>query len=75
MALNLKDLAANPKLLDDLRSRAGGRGCVKCSTPLQETLTGKRQLADGDACSDCFYEELGKLVEEHPIASAGTRRS
>lgn len=73
MALQLKELAANPRLLEDLRAR--GQSCSKCGTPLQETLTGKRRLSRGDACSDCFYEELGALVEQHPIASAGKRRT
>jgi hypothetical protein len=75
MAFYLKDLAENPQLLRDLRARADAHRCVECDTPLQETLTGKRQIAGKDACSDCFYDELGKLVEEHPIASAGKRRS
>lgn len=57
MAFNLKDLAENPKLLDDLRE--GER---------------KRKIKE-DEEQDRYYEELGKLVEEHPIASAGIRRS
>jgi len=72
MALQLKDLAENPRLLQDLRARV--QSCSKCGTLLQETLTGKRQISTGDACSDCYYEELGALVEQHPIASAGRRR-
>ena len=72
MILYLKDLAANPRLLENLRTQE--EKCSKCGIPLQETLTGKRQLDCGDACSDCFYGALGEAVEEHPIASAGTRR-
>jgi len=72
MVLYLKDLAENPRLLEELRTRV--ESCSKCGVPLQETITGKRQLESGDACSDCFYGVLGDAVEEHPIASAGTRR-
>jgi protein-arginine kinase activator protein McsA len=76
MAFTLKELAENPNLLRDLRKRASAsHGCAGCATTLQETLTGKRQLDGNDVCSDCYYEEFGKFIEEYPIVSAGKRRS
>ena len=72
MVLYLKDLAENPKLLEELRAQQPS--CKVCGVVLQETITGKRSVPGGYACSDCFYEVLGEVVEKHPIASAGTRR-
>jgi hypothetical protein len=72
MAIFLEDLIKDPRLFDDL-SMAQPL-CCRCGTELQETITGKRSTPQGDACSDCYYEELGNLVEQHPIVSAGVRR-
>ena len=72
MAIFLKDLIKNPRLFDDL-STAQPK-CCRCGVELQETITGKRSIPNGEACSDCYYEELGKLVEQHPLVSAGFRR-
>jgi hypothetical protein len=72
MAIYLKDLVKNPRLLSELRSKQ--ECCCYCQTPLQETLTGKRKAPDGYACSDCYYDKLGEEIEQHPIASAGIRR-
>ncbi len=72
MAVYLKDLIANPDLLNQLRSH--DPKCCACGVVLQETITGKRTTPDGEACSDCYYEGISKLVERHPIVSAGSRR-
>jgi len=68
----LKDVLRDPQLLQ--RSPFEQQKCWKCEVPLQETITGKRQMAQGFACSDCYYGELGAEIERHPIASAGIRR-
>lgn len=47
--------------------------CAICGRPLQETVTGNRRTAQGYACSDCYFDELGKLVEEHPVTTAHGR--
>jgi predicted amidophosphoribosyltransferase len=62
VALFLKDLAADPTLLDKLRGPKPA--CSGCGGELNHGF-----------CEDCPYEALGKLVEEHPISSAGFRRS
>lgn len=76
MTIYLEDLVKNPGLLDDLRAQQTKAGpcCCRCGVMLQETITGRRKTPDGDACSDCYYDSLGALVEEHPIVSAGIRR-
>ncbi len=79
MAIALKDLVKNPNLLDEVwdknETNLCGNGCGQKLT----FLTGFRQMKkDGKeitVCDDCFFDELGKLVEEHPIPSAGFRRS
>lgn len=70
MVITLKKLIAE-------RGRAKakhGQRCPYCGILLQETITGKRRAPDGDACSDCYYEELGEGVERHPIVSGRVRR-
>jgi len=63
MGIPLKDIAKDPTLLDRLgRSKPV---CVEC---------GSVEIYGGE-CQDCYYDALGKLVEEHPIPSAGIRRS
>lgn len=76
MPIYLKDLIENPRLLDDLREREQSQEpcCCECGVLLQETITGKRKTPKGEACSDCYYELLGELIEQHPIVTAGIRR-
>jgi hypothetical protein len=47
--------------------------CVKCKEHLTES-TGRNKTAYGLMCDDCYYEALGKLIEEHPIGVPGTHR-
>lgn len=70
MPIYLKDVVAGLQKLPEVRQEL----CVECSVPLQETITGKRKTPRGDACSDCYYAELGAEIERHPIASGGVRR-
>jgi hypothetical protein len=70
MAISLKQLIKNRALLVD----DNGPQCAVCSILLQETITGKRRTEHGDVCSDCYYEVLGEVIDEHPIVSARVRR-
>jgi len=72
MPIYLKDLVKNPDLLKQLRQKQPT--CCRCGVMLQETVTGKRDTPDGEACSDCYYGMLGEEIEKHPIASGGIRR-
>jgi hypothetical protein len=72
VAITLKDLIEDRSKLATL----GGdqQHCCQCGVLLQETITGKRKTPDGEACSDCYYEQLGDLVEQHPVVSGRVRR-
>lgn len=72
MAIYLKDIVEDPAVLDKLRTEQAL--CRNCGVKLQETITGKRHTPKGDTCSDCYYEMLGEMIEDHPIASGGIRR-
>lgn len=56
----------------------GVESCFKCSVPLQESITGNRAVViDGarkHACSDCYFEEIGSHIDEHPIFMPRLRR-
>lgn len=41
--------------------------CVSCNVPLQETITGYRPGNDGIRCSDCYFSEISKVIDEHPV--------
>jgi hypothetical protein len=40
--------------------------CPYCGNPITYS-TGRRMTPRGMACEDCYYEQLGNLVEQHPI--------
>jgi len=72
MAILLTELFLNPDRLDEgVKTDAH---CAYCGVLLQETITGNRKAPQGRACSDCYYEEIGKGIEEHPIVSGKLRR-
>jgi hypothetical protein len=48
--------------------------CASCGTTLHETTTGNRLTSDGCMCSDCYFVQLGKEIEEHPIGVPRRRR-
>jgi hypothetical protein len=72
MAIPLTELIENPSKLDELEQAQ--LCCAYCGVPLQETVTGNRKTPRGRACSDCYYEQLGVAIEEHPIVSGKVRR-
>ncbi|HNT09072.1 hypothetical protein [Methanoculleus sp.] len=41
--------------------------CSKCGVHLQEFLTGRKTFKGKPYCKTCYYEEIGKILEEHPI--------
>jgi hypothetical protein len=47
--------------------------CAACHRPLQETITGNRRTDMGHVCSDCYFEKIGAVVEEHPVTTAHSR--
>lgn len=72
MAILLTELIENPIRVDDL-VRAQST-CAYCGIVLQEAITGNRKAPKGRACSDCYYDQIGEGVEQHPIVSGKVRR-
>ena len=58
---------------DERAKHAPLSSCAACHTWLQESVTGCRPSPEGPVCSDCYFELLGALVEEHPITSPKRR--
>jgi hypothetical protein len=53
----------------------GAWDCKGCNTPLQESITGCRKLADGSyLCSDCYFKDFGSELENFPILTPRVRR-
>ena len=48
--------------------------CAICRQPLRESVTGCRSTSLGYVDSDCYFREIGKLVEEQPLRTARIRR-
>jgi len=72
MAIPLIELIENPEKVDGL-VRSESR-CAYCGVLLQETITGNRKAPRGQSCSDCYYEQIGEGIEQHPIVSGKVRR-
>lgn len=72
MSIPLTELIENPDRVERLvRTRST---CAYCGIVLQEAITGNRKTPKGQACSDCYYEQIGEGIEQHPIASGKVRR-
>ena len=48
--------------------------CVRCGVYLQENRTGNRKTANGDVCSDCYFQAIGEELDRHPISVPRMRR-
>jgi hypothetical protein len=65
---------ANREALKQGKTFPGMFACADCGTPLQEEITGNRELSDGShVCSDCYFDALGNEIEKHPIAALKIR--
>ncbi len=57
------------EFLGQRKSTLGPCACRACGVPLQESVTGNRPTSDGNAfCSDCYFEEFGKELDNFPVA-------
>jgi hypothetical protein len=72
MAILLTELIENPERVDELVQAQSN--CAYCGIMLQEAITGNRKTPKGQACSDCYYEQIGEGIEQHPIVSGKVRR-
>ena len=48
--------------------------CSRCEVPLQGFLTGRREIKGHLYCKKCYYEELGDILEEHPLGGPILKR-
>ncbi|MGI8605368.1 MAG: hypothetical protein ACR2OZ_20535 [Verrucomicrobiales bacterium] len=71
MPLTIADLIANPQRIQELQPV--GDKCEQCGRTLEETVTGRHETQAGVFCSDHYYDQLGEIVEAHPITSGRTR--
>lgn len=56
------------------RERVGVCNCAQCGRELREAITGNRRFDKQFVCSDCYYEALGEVIEQHPIAGPRAMR-
>ena len=45
--------------------------CTKCNVRIQNHVTGLKYIDDEPYCKHCYYEELGEVIEQHPIGGPG----
>lgn len=69
------------KRADDAAKLANGvapqglETCCACNVPLQESKTGCHRCGDGKhVCSRCYYEIIGRELDDHPIGAARAYR-
>lgn len=43
--------------------------CAKCGKEIHEFLTGRKKIDGKLYCSDCYFEELGTVIETNPIGA------
>lgn len=43
--------------------------CTVCGTEIREFLTGRKEIDGKTYCRSCYYERVGRMVEEHPIGT------
>lgn len=48
--------------------------CKSCGIALRG-ITGFRECSDGFRCDDCYFKELGELIERYPICSLVAARA
>lgn len=54
---------------------AASVACGSCGCRLQGAITGRNPVeGKGFVCDDCFYGELGDILEAFPVGGLGIRR-
>jgi hypothetical protein len=43
--------------------------CTICGKEIREFLTGRKAIDGKMYCRSCYYDEVGRMVEEHPIGT------
>lgn len=53
---------------EQLKALAPASKCAKCGVDLVDGANSTRQtIYKASVCDDCYYDELGKIIEEHPL--------
>jgi hypothetical protein len=73
-----KILRADDRKLKSGLAPAGLDVCHQCRIPLQESKTGNRPVMVGKRlkhfCSDCYFDRMGREIDDHPIFMPRVRR-
>jgi len=64
MAYTLKELLKNSATV-----RTGQIQCTQCRVDLCDNLSGCRWTKDGPYCADCYFDEISKIFDEHPVGT------
>ena len=80
---NYQDLREKGRIKEVVLTRAQKTGsdadvttmkCSECNVPIQETLTGCRPFGEQFHCSDCYFDEIGKWLDDHPLGVPHVQR-
>ncbi len=71
MAYTVAELASID--LSKLLPTHGQQRC-SCGVELRNSTTGIHRTKTGLRCTDCFYDELSEIIDQHPIGTPGLRR-
>ena len=73
-----KILRSDEQRLTQGKAPLGICTCYKCKIPLQEAITGNRQVLVGrkskNFCSDCYFKQMATEIDEYPIVMPRIRR-
>lgn len=75
MPITLEDLIKNPSLIKKLEPAP--LLCCMCQRSITETDKQAEEVqwtSHGPAHDDCYFENLGEIIDVHPIVSVHPRR-
>jgi hypothetical protein len=71
----LEAVTADQTLISNGTAPTGVMICNECKTPLQEAITGNRELSSHEhVCSDCYFELVGVELDSMPIRALRINR-
>lgn len=55
-------------------TRTPKRTCTRCGGPLGPRVDGEHHTTNGqEVCPDCYFADVGREIERHPIGGLGVR--
>lgn len=71
----IRSVTEDAAALKNGKTPSGLASCEVCHIPLQEAITGCRPYGAGSfACSDCYFEAIGRDLDETPMYAPRTVR-